>query len=441
METSVILQNINQRMSIASLNPMQMAVMSVREPKIILLAPTGSGKTIAFAIVILKNITKPSGTVQAVVLAPSRELVIQIYDVIRPIATGLKTAAFYGGHPMQAEVDSIKGAVPDIIVATPGRLLDHLTRGTLQLDKISSIVFDEYDKSLELGFHDEMKKIARRIPRKLKMTMLTSATPIAEIPDFIDMNGAVTVDYTDRTENPRARMDVVNVISPMRDKIQTLEELLLTLQPQQKTIVFVNHRESAERIYTILKKKRFPVGLYHGGLEQREREQAIDLLNNSTTPILIATDLAARGLDIDSVESIIHYHPAPSAETWTHRNGRTARVDASGTIFVITSEDESIPEFVVFDRELRPNPSISEPVSSSTATLYINAGKREKISRGDIAGFMMQQSGLKPDEVGKIVVKDHSSLVAIPAKDAKTVLATVKGLKIKNKSVKISLIS
>ncbi len=235
-------------------------------------------------------------------------------------------------------------------------------------------------------------------------------------------------------------MEIVNVISPQRDKLQVLEELLLTLPPQQKTIVFVNHRESAQRVYDTLKKKKFPVGLYHGGLEQREREQSVDLFNNSTTPILIATDLAARGLDIDSVESVIHYHHAPSAETWTHRNGRTARVDASGTIFVITAEDETIPEFIVFDRDLRPNPTATAPQASTVATLYINAGKREKISRGDIAGFMIQQGGLTAGEVGKIVVKDHSALVAIPASKVKSVLSSIAGMKLKNKSVRISQI-
>ncbi len=440
MEKKQIIDNILKSAAIESLNPMQLAVLSSSSPQLILLSPTGSGKTLAFTIAMLKRMERPSGELQAVVVAPSRELTIQTGEVIRKAAVGYKTATFYGGHPMQAEVDSINGAMPDIVVSTPGRLLDHLTRGTLNGQSVRLLVLDEYDKSLELGFLDEMKRIARKLPRKLALTVLTSATRLTEIPQFLNLDNPETIDYTDRTEAPRARMQIVNVESPQRDKLATLTDLLLTLPHDEKTIVFLNHRESVERVYQSLKKAHFAVGMYHGGMEQRQREQALDLLDNGTTPVLISTDLASRGLDLDRVGSVIHYHIAPSHEAWTHRNGRTARVDASGTVYVITSEADNIPDYIVFDRSLSPRPQCDTPSASSTSTIYINAGKRDKISRGDVAGYMMQRGNLNRDEVGKISLKDHCALVAVPATKARQTIEAASPYKLKNKTVRLSIL-
>ena len=440
MEKKEIISRALQTLSIDALNPMQLAVLSGDARQIILLGPTGSGKTLAFTIAMLKTLDSPGLGLQALILAPSRELALQTGSVVRAMARGYKTEVFYGGHPMQAETDSIKGAVPDIVVATPGRLADHLSRHTLSMAQIRAFILDEYDKALELGFQEQIKKIARAIPKRRRLTLLSSATRPAEIPDFINMDDAEVIDFTERTESPRNRMDIVNVISPLRDKLETLRNLLLTLSPDSRVIIFVNHRESAERVYNDLKKTGFPVGLYHGGLEQRERELALDLFANGSTPILVSTDLASRGLDIEAVDSVIHYHHATSPEAWTHRNGRTARVDSEGTIYVITSEGEDLPDFENYDRELSPAPTDAKPTPARMATLFFNAGKREKISRGDIAGFLMQQSGLKPDQVGKINIKDHWAIAAIPAQSVKSVLENLKGKKLKNKSIRVSTI-
>lgn len=202
--------------------------------------------------------------------------------------------------------------------------------------------------------------------------------------------------------------------------------------------MFVNHRESAERVYDALIKAGFPTGLYHGGLEQRERRQAVDLLDNGTTPILVSTDLASRGLDIEAVGSVIHYHLPVSSESWTHRNGRTARQDASGTVYVITSEGESIPEFMTFDRPYFPGRPSSDPIRSDMATLYFNAGKREKISRGDIAGYLINRGGLTAGEVGKISISDHSAIAAVPRDKAREVVKAVLPHKLKNTRVKVT---
>lgn len=436
MKQSVILENISSRLGIAELNPMQRELMSSQARDVVLLSPTGSGKTVAFTISMLQALGKPKGEVQAVVIAPSRELVMQIYRVVREVATGYKTVALYGGHSMTDEKNSLT-PVPDIVIATPGRLLDHLNRKLLDLYNTKVLVLDEYDKSLELGFHDEMRKILRLMPN-LSRTVLTSATPLSDrLPEFMKVKNPVVMDFLSSVAKPRTRMSVVRVESPAKDKVDTLVDLLKSL-PNGRVIVFVNHRESATRLYDHLKKAGLPVGIYHGALDQNDREKAVDLLNNGTTPVLVSTDLGARGLDIEEVKSIIHYHMPLTKETWTHRNGRTARVDATGTIYVITSEADNIPDYVTFDRSYVPTGTSADPIHADCATLYFSAGRKERISRGDIAGFLMKTGGLAADEVGRIIVRDHSAIVAVPAGKADSVLRTVATEKIKGKRVKIS---
>ncbi len=438
MKQSVILENISSRLGISELNPMQKEMMSSQARDVVLLSPTGSGKTLAFTIAMLQSLVQPKGEVQAVVIAPSRELVMQIYRVVREVATGYKTVAFYGGHSMTDEKNSLN-PVPDIIIATPGRLLDHINRKLVDLYNTKVLVLDEYDKALELGFHDEMRKILRVMPN-LSRTILTSATRLEDrLPEFMKVKSPAVLDFLSAVAKPRERMSVVQVESPARDKVETLVDLLRSL-PNGRVIVFVNHRESASRLFEHLKKAGFPVGVYHGALDQVDREKAIDLLNNGTTPVLVSTDLGARGLDIEEVKSIIHYHMPLTEETWTHRNGRTARVDATGTIYVITSEADNIPEYMVFDRSYVPTGKSSDPIRADRATLYFNAGKKEKISRGDIAGFLMKTGGLLPDEVGRIIVRDHSAIAAIPAAKAAGVLAVVAPERLKGKRVRISLL-
>lgn len=443
METKTILERLRERHNITILNEMQQRMASTDLREIVLLSPTGSGKTAAFTLRLLRFLGPSDGKVQAVVMAPSRELVIQIADVIRPVAAGLKTVAFYGGHQMADEINSLS-VVPDIIVATPGRLLDHLKRGTVTLTDVKALVLDEYDKSLELGFHDEMKRIVKRMNRP-ELVILTSATPLAEMPDFLRLRKPETFDFSGGKPSG-GRLQTVRVDSPERDKLPILEDLLRSLD-NGKVLIFVNHRESAERVYDDLKKKGFPVGLYHGGLEQRERKLAIDLLNNGTTPILVSTDLGARGLDIDNVQDVIHYHLPLTMESWTHRNGRTARMGADGTVFSIISDGENIPEYVDWQREFQPRAVSSDPIRSDIATIYINAGKKEKLSRGDIVGYLIHKGGLTAQQIGKIILDDHSSLVAVPREalaplepGGASLLERLAPHKIKNTRVRLSLI-
>lgn len=431
-------QDIEARLragGIASLNEMQKELADAPDaPATILLAPTGSGKTIAFTVPVLLTLGRPGSGLEAVVIAPSRELVLQIAEVMRRLATGYKTVAFYGGHPMAEEVNSMS-VEPDIIVATPGRLLDHINRSTVDVSRVATLVLDEYDKSLELGFEREMKKIVKQMTG-IKRVILTSATALAEVPAYIPrMGDARTFDFTDSA--CRRREPAVWVESPVRDKLDTLVDML-RVRAGEPTLVFVNHRDSADRVYKRLRAEKIPAGLYHGGLDQPTRENALEMFTNGTTPVLVSTDLGARGLDIDGVKAVIHYHLPPTPESWTHRNGRTGRYGADGTVYVITTEGEDIPEWVVLGRRWQPSPSAETPDWGAKASLYFNVGKKEKISRGDIAGFLIAKGGLAPDEVGRISLRDHCAIVAVPADKAGRAIAAASAEKIKGKRARIS---
>ncbi len=435
MNHGQLLTTARERLGIEALNAMQRQVWQCGAQRIAVLSPTGSGKTIAFVGALLMRLGAAGQGMQALVLAPSRELVIQISEVARALAVGYKVAAFYGKHSMTDEINSLRGA-PDIIIATPGRLLDHLQRATLSVDSARLLAIDEYDKALEMGFHGEMSRICRRLKR-LKFIIVTSATKLAELPDFIDLTGLKTIDNTAESSTVAARLDIARVESPARDKLDTLVELLLSINGE-RAIVFVNHRESAERVFDRLKRCGFAAGLYHGGLEQDDRERAIIRLNNGSTPVLVATDLGSRGLDIDSVSAVIHYHMPPSAEAWTHRNGRTARVDATGRVYIITCEGENIADYISWEHDFHPTADAdSKPSRPDIATLYINAGRREKISRGDIMGFMVKTAGLESDQIGKIDVRDHSAYVAV-SRSALSLIAALNSPKIKSTRVRIS---
>ncbi len=416
-------------------NDMQFEVLRSKVRDIILIAPTGSGKTLAFGARILSRTGAPAGYTQAVVIAPSRELVMQIASVMRQLARGYKTVELYGGHSVADETASLE-PVPDIIVATPGRLLDHLQRGTLKPGgSLEMLVLDEYDKSLQLGFEGEMKRIVRRLPKPGNI-VLTSATRLAELPQYLGIENPEIIEAGPTAEK-EGKLETIRVESFSRDKLDTLSELLKTFAPDSKTIVFVNHRESAERVWRRLRDDGISAGLYHGALDQQQRVMAVDMLANGTTPVLVATDLAARGLDIEAVESVIHYHIPVDGQTWTHRNGRTARQDASGSVYVITSEADTLPDYMEFNRDYQPRGG-GEASPSDVATLYFAAGKKEKISRGDIAGFILSNTDLDRERLGKITVHDHFSLAAVPRSMSRSLVETLNRLKIKGKKVRIT---
>lgn len=435
-----ILTNIKERLGIATLNEMQRAVAgnaSLRN--LVLTAPTGSGKTLALAIAMLRRINPADkGTVQAVVIVPTRELALQWLDVVRPIAVGCKSVVLYGGHSFREEAASLS-VTPAIVIATPGRLLDHQQRDRLDISTAGTVVLDEYDKLLDLGFAADVARIVGDTsPRRC--LLLSSATD-CDVPKALFGRGEVTrLDFGgDDASSPASRLTIARVESPERDKLGTLRDLLGAIDVD-RVIVFVNHRESAERVYNDLHAGGFSAGLYHGGLEQQDRLNAFDLFNNGTTRVLVSTDLAARGIDIDGVDAVVHYHLPPTGQVWIHRNGRTARFDATGMVYVITSEGENIPQYVTWEHDFVPSPFTGRPRRSSTATLYFNIGKKDKISRGDIVGFLISKGGLTADEIGSISLRDHAALVAVPSAKVDDLVKVLAPHRIKNKRARITLI-
>ena len=487
------------RMGYAELNGMQRAMCGDGSRRLLLTAATGTGKTVAFAIRMLREVAWDDGSrrggVAGLVVAPSRELVLQVAGVVRRIGVtrdggepGVRVVALYGGHEMATEVNEMRGArvsgLPVVVVATPGRLADHLRRGSVGLGGVRCMVIDEYDKSVELGFETEMRRIVGAVGRGAAM-VLTSATEARGLPEWMgkgwkgvrnegsgvvnvpgrvfqtqgcamsgsegiaDAQPPVTHTLAEarfpslRTPSGRGMdgnggVEVVGVRSDERDKLGRLVELLRWMDGG-RVMVFVNHRESAERVYGRLRGTGMPVGLYHGGLEQHERRMAVELLANGTTPVVVATDLAARGLDIEGVDAVVHYHLPGEAATWTHRNGRTARQGRPGTVYAILSEGESLPEGVDADRELEGALAAnSDGIAREWESLYINAGKKEKISKGDVAGYVMQQGGLSREEVGRIAVDDHYAIVAVAAGKGEAVARQLAGVKIKGRRVKVS---
>ena len=414
------------------LNAMQQdTLQTVRKgSSVVLLSPTGSGKTLAYLLPLLQKLDAANDNLQALVIVPSRELAIQTVDVARRICSELRIAACYGGRPAMEEHQQMRGLRPHVVAATPGRLLDHLQKGNLLTDNVSTLVIDEFDKSLELGFREQMQGIITLLP-SLQQRILLSATDTDEIPAFVGSNNYVRLDFLDKEESDD-RISLRLVKSPEKDKLQTLYRLLCTLGTQ-KSLVFVGYRESVERIGNFLEQQSVMADIFHGGMEQRDRERALYRFMNSSCNVFVSTDLASRGLDITAVDNIIHYHLPSSQEACTHRNGRTARWDMQGSAYFILGPEEQLPDYIPANEvELYSLPvKVPPPAKPLWVTLYIGKGKKDKISRGDIVGFLTKQGGLESNQIGRIDVLPHWSYVAVERASASTLLGRIKGLKIK----------
>ena len=433
LEKNEIIQSALQNLKIESLNPMQEAALEqgTGRKDVILLSPTGSGKTLAYLLPLLLTLKPNDDSVQVLILVPSRELALQIDTVFRSMGTSWKTCCCYGGHPIAEEKKSIAGNHPAIILGTPGRITDHLSKRNFDPETIETLIIDEFDKSLEFGFHDEMAEIITQLPG-LKKRMLLSATDAEEIPQFTGLNRTVKLDFLpEATEEQENRLKLMKVLSPSKDKIATLYNLLCTLG-SSSSIVFCNHRDAVDRVHKLLEDKKLSAERFHGGMEQPDRERTLYKFRNGSCHVLISTDLAARGLDIPEIEHIIHYHLPVNEEAFTHRNGRTARWDATGTSYLILHTEEKLPEYIPEDietMELPENPS--RPPKSVWTTIYIGKGKKEKLSRMDIAGFLYKKGNLTREDVGAIDVKEHYAFVAVRRAKVKQLLNLIQGEKIK----------
>lgn len=420
------------RLDIEKLNAMQLAALEQcrRSDSMVLLSPTGTGKTLAFLLPLLERLDPSCNKVQAVIVLPSRELARQVSEVWRAMATPFQMTALYGGRPLEQEVASLGGASTSVIVGTPGRLLDHLNRGSFAVDKCSLLVIDEFDKCLEMGFQEEMSKLIDKLPAA-KSRFLLSATDADEIPQFA---GAAEVDKLDFREGggqPAVRTSFYTITTTPDKRLEKLFSLLCSFGGEP-AIVFCNFRETVDEVCKYLTKASLNCVAYNGAMEQKVRELALYRFTSGCSNILVCTDLAARGLDIKDVKHVVHYQRALSADIFTHRNGRTARWEADGAVYMIAFESKELPDFVPanLNEYVLPKRNMLPPAPEWTV-LYVGKGKRDKLSRGDIAGFFIKKGGLKPDEVGTILVFQDYSYVAVKLKQMRSVLKKVEGEKIK----------
>jgi superfamily II DNA/RNA helicase len=427
-------------LGIEALNPMQEAALFATQEhnNIKLLSPTGTGKTLAFLLPLVRNMKPGVKGTQAVVVTPSRELALQIEEVFRRMKTGFKVLATYGGHKREIEETSMAGAPPALIIATPGRLGDHLRRQNIDADTIHTLVLDEFDKSLELGFQEDLEYVLSQLTH-LERRILTSATRGEEVPGFVGMTDAHTLDFLPETPTRPEALLLQSLRTDGKDKLDALFQLLCYLG-RGPIIIFCNHRESVERVGAFLTEKSISHVWYHGALEQRDREIALAKFRNGSASFLVTTDLAARGLDIPHIRAIVHYHLPDTADTFTHRNGRTARVEASGTSILLLGPDEEVPAFITdpvtpleIDRE---SPLPEKP---KWATLYVAAGKKDKVNKVDIMGFLSQKGNLKKEDIGLIEVKDFGAFVAVRRSAASRVLQDIKDEKLKGRKIKIDM--
>jgi ATP-independent RNA helicase DbpA len=436
-EKSFSIENALTNLKIEQLNEMQVAAIeaTANNNDVILLSSTGSGKTLAFLIPVLNRLDLNKNQTQALIVVPLRELALQIEQVFKQMGSGVKVTACYGGHKREIEENNLLEA-PSVIIGTPGRLGDHIRRENIKTESIETLVLDEFDKSLELGFQEEMAFIVSSV-KNVKKRILTSATEATEIPRFIGLQEPVRLNFL--TGEKAEALAIKMVHSEDKDKADTLFRLICSLG-NRSTIIFCNHREAVERTSTMLADKGIINVYYHGALEQRERENAISKFRNGTSNVLVTTDLASRGLDIPNIRYIVHYHLPADEDVFTHRNGRTARMDASGTAILIIGPEERLPAYLPQDTEEIELPeTVTIPEKPKWTTLFFSAGKKDKINKIDIVGFLTNRGELKKEDIGLIDVKDFFTFAAVRKIKVGPMLQLIKEQKIKNKKVKIEV--
>ncbi len=431
------IDNILANLNIEALNEMQLASVAANKEhdNVLLLSATGSGKTLAFLLPVLERLDASLRTTQALIVVPSRELALQIESVFKQMGTGNKVTCCYGGHLRETEENNLVEA-PALIVGTPGRLCDHIRRGSITIETIETLVMDEFDKSLELGFQEEVEFILDSC-RNINKRILTSATEAVEIPEFVNFEPHEELNFLTDADDDGKLLDTQVVHSPEKNKADTLFRLMCHIG-NRSTIIFCNHRDFVDDTCQMLRDKGIMSVFYHGGMEQQERDSALCKFRNGTSNVLVTTDLAARGLDIPNIRYIIHYQLPQSEDIYTHRNGRTARMDASGTVIFMLHPEEYLPEYIDKDiPEIKLPAEAVLPDKPKWTTLFISAGKKDKVNKIDIVGFLSKKGELKKEDIGLIEVKDFSSFVAVRRSKAGYTLQLVKDQKIKNKKVKI----
>lgn len=433
MNTTEILN----KLGITQLNEMQEQTISAianGSNDVVVLSPTGTGKTLAYLLPLVDRMLndgiQDTSKLSLAVVVPTRELALQSLQVFKSMGTSLRAMALYGGRPTMDEHIKLRAVMPHVVFATPGRLNDHIAKDNISVADIQTLVIDEFDKCLEMGFQNEMNVLLESLV-ELKQRILLSATHSEGIPYFVRMSHTKTVDFRQEEQQTSSRLDIYKVESQTKDKLPALSSLLLSFG-QQSTVVFLNHRDAVERTAQYLMQQGFVVSLMHGGLEQRQREDALYKFANGSATVLVATDLASRGLDIPDIKNIVHYHLPETSSNYIHRVGRTARWNSTGRTFFLLNPEEDIPEYVEGEvKDYIPAETNTTPPQPKMVTLYIGKGKKDKLSKGDIVGFLCKIGGLQSSEIGIITVKERYTYVAISLQRLRQVLVKTKGQKIK----------
>ena len=439
MESNQLLRTTLSNLDIPVLNDMQeQALQTIADEKdTILLAPTGSGKTLAYLLPILQQLKPGQAGVQCLVLSPTRELAIQIERVWQKMATGFKVNTCYGGHPMQTEINNLSQP-PALLIGTPGRIVEHVSRKSFDTQTVRIIVLDEFDKCLAMGFQEQMSEILKSLGG-LEKRILASATNKLVIPPFVGVTQPATLNYTETDDKSTDGLVVKSVVSATQDKFEALVQLLCYFGAEP-TLIFCNQRESTEIARDRLAEKGISSASFHGGMEQIERESTLVQFRNGSILFLVCSDLAARGLDIPEVKNVVHYELPMKNNEFIHRNGRTARMHAQGAAYLILPPDGQLPAYLTERPEVMQLPEDQPlPPYPSWVTLYISGGKKDKLSKTDIVGFLSKKGGLKPDALGKIEMMDYMSFVAVKKEVLKQVLSAVANEKMKGKKYKIAV--
>ena len=421
---------ILDKLKIEKMNPMQLAATEAINTKeeVVLLSPTGTGKTLAFLLPIISKLDPTIDAVQALIIVPTRELAVQIEQVIREMGTGFKVNAMYGGRSGTHDRINMKHA-PAILIGTPGRLAANIFRESFDISKIKTLVLDEFDKSLEMGYDDDMIEILEAL-NSLDQKILTSATYGVEIPDFVHLKHPETINFL-KDEKPLLTIQVVKGSNNMDALLDILSNI-----GNQPGIIFCNYKDSIKEVSDFLFENKLKHGLFNGDMDQKDRETSLIKFRNGTHQILIATDLAARGIDIPDLKFIIHFQLPQKEEEFIHRNGRTARMKKEGTAYVIQTERERLPDYlahekaVVFKRKQIDS-------NSDWATLFISGGRQDKISKGDIAGLFIKEGKVSPDDVGVIELNRDCSFVGIKQHLVEGIVNQFNNTRLKKKKVRV----
>jgi len=440
-----------QQLGYLGMTPIQAASLPVAllGKDLIAQAKTGSGKTAAFAIPLLANLNPRRFAVQAMVLCPTRELADQVTTEVRRLARAeenIKVVTLCGGVALRGQTASLEHGA-HIVVGTPGRIMDHLERGNLNLEALNTLVLDEADRMLDMGFFDDIATVARQCPAE-RQTLLFSATypeGIAKLSQqFMKAPQTITVQAQHEKSKIRQRWYEVKD----SERLHAVSLVLNHYRPAS-TLAFCNTKVQCRDLVAVLQAQGFSAMALYGELEQRERDQVLVQFANRSCSVLVATDVAARGLDISQLEMVINVDVTPDPEVHIHRIGRTGRADEEGWAISLASMDEmgsvgKIEQLQKAESDWHKlselTPASKEPLQPPMATLQIVGGRKEKIRAGDVLGALTGEAGFTREQVGKINVNEFSTYVAVDRRIAVEALRKLSAGRVKGKTVKVRLL-